>query len=436
MNEFGKQLEGQKQKLNGTAEKINYTDKMYYNRFTDDLSLFYKSGSVPKLLGQDEKFLLEFKRKKLESLGVEAVEDISSLPFSETGGEVFSDQKYIFKRLSKAFKRKITLNSDKGKSYEKKQNIFIDADMIFPQPNSVADEEKLNCPYCGEISGLKELENGCSGCGRNSYITNLFPKTKSFFYRKSNTISVLDIGKIVFVCCLISFFLAIPFGISAFIEDISARFTEDTIRNSIANVFNFPFRGVMAGLLLSVFIIIFRLIQDNVKISAFFNKTLECKTKIKKEMQKNGKPFSFENFESRVIFLVKLLIWGDDREKLVCLNLKHPVREFNIVDSVYRGFMDLKFIHIENNICEVSLDIYMSDIYFDGKKFIPKEEVFNIVLKHQIPVKNDIGFEISNVTCPLCKEHFDAFTDKECSFCGKEYDTELSDWTVTEFKLK
>lgn len=436
MNEFGKQLEEQQQILSGTAEKINYADKMYYNRFTEDLSIYHKLGDVPKLLGQDEKFLLECKTKRLKSLGVEAIEEISSIPFSETTGETFSNEKFTFKRCSKVFKRKITLKSKKGRDYEKKQNIFIDADIIFPNPNCIPDDEKINCPYCGEISELKKLEKGCEGCGKSSFITNHFPKTKSFFYRKSNSISVLDIGKIVFICCIIGFFLVIPFGVKGFIEDVSVRFTEDTIRNAIANVFIFPFKGVMAGLLVAVFIIIFKLIYDNIKISALITKNLECKTKMKKEMQKNGKPFCYENFESKVIFIIKLIFWCDDREKLVCLNLKNHLREFNIVDSVYRGFMDLKSINTNNNICEISLDIHMSNVYFDGKKFIPKEEIFNIVLQQQMPINNDIGFEFSNVTCPLCKEHFNAFINKECNFCGKEYDAKLSEWTVTEFKLK
>lgn len=436
MDEFGKQLESQQEIIKSKTYKIGYADKKFYERFTNELSDYYKSGVMPKSLGSDEKYLLKCRQKKLDDMGIKAVENVSLMPFSDISGISFSSDKYTLKHLKRTFRRRLHLKYKNKKSFEKKQDVILETDLIYNLPNAVEDNEKLCCPVCGEISELKKLESGCENCGNSSFITDLFPKVKKFFYRKSNSVSILGILKTLIICCITGFLVGIPIGISDFISGISKRITKDTIMEAISCAFTSPFNGVMIGIVFAVFIILFRLIYDNVKISSLINKTTESKTKIAGVMLRHEKRFSYENFESKMIFLLEMILFNDQREKLTMCNLKNPVRQFNIVDSVYRGFIELKTINIIEDICEITFDIHMSDIYFDGKKFFERNDVFCMTVQKKISQKNDIGFEIKNVTCPLCKEHFDAFKEQECTFCGKEYDNRENDWTVTEFKLK
>ncbi len=438
MDEFGKQLESQQEKYkNGIKNgRTGYADKKLYERFIEELSVYNKSGTEPPLLNHDEKYLLRCKDKKLYEMGIDKAESITSMPLSEISGVTFSDDKYILKHLQRTFRRRINFTTEKGKSFEKKQYITLEADLLNNRPNSIEDNEKLCCPVCGEIRGLKELENNCKNCGNASFITDLFPKVKRFFYKKSNSVSIIGIFKTLLICGVLGLFAGIPMGISQFISDVSGNFKKDTISESIKDAFTAPFEGILLGIVLAVIVVISRLIYKNVKMSALINKTTEAKTKIGKTISAREGKFSYDAFEGKIIYLIEMMIYNDDREKLPVCRLEKPLRKFNIVDSVYRGFMELKSINTENDIFKISLEVHMSDIYFDGKRFSERDDIFCVTIQKKITGKNNIGFELKNVTCPLCKEHFDAFAESECTFCGKEYDNRENDWTIIDFKIK
>ena len=437
MSEFKKQLESEQKKLLGTGEKISYSDKKIYERFTEQLSRYTNnSGSYPDTLGHDAKFLFECRQKKLKSMGLEAAENITPVPMSELSGRSFSDDKYTFKRLYKTFRRHVHLKDSQGKSFEKKENIYADVNFLFLNPNSINDSDRLCCPSCGNISGFRQLEAGCEKCGKISFITELFPRITGFFYRKNKSITVVSIAKTLFICCIIGFFAGFPIGLFEFIKKVSMRFNKDTISDSISAAFSAPISGIMAGVVFAVLMLLVGLIYDNVKNSALNEKTNQAKKKISEAVKQHEKSFCYENFEVKVISLLKLALYCDEGERPVNCRFDSHVRQFNIADSVYSGFTELKKIHIEYSVCTVTLDVYMSDIYYDGKKFYSKDDIFTITLSKRLSKKSDIGFEISNVTCPVCFEHFNAFRNKECGFCGSEFKPEEKDWVLTDLKLK
>ncbi len=425
MNEFGKQLKT-------TADKISYADKKFYERFTSEFTENNKLSS----LSHDRRFIIECKQKKLKSMGVDLFESLTPLMLSEITGTSFVTDKYTLKRIKRNFKRKIHLKAKNNKSFEKKQYILFESDILFANAGCISDNEELCCPVCGEISRQKKMESGCEKCGKQSFITHHFPKVKNLFYKKNLSISIEYIGKILFIFCILGLLFSIPVGISEFIETVSKKITQDTIMTSISNVFTAPFKGIMIGVVVTVLIILIRIIYYNIKQSALVSKTNDCKTSIGKTMLDYEKKFSYEDFESEILSLLELIVYNDEREGFVNCKLKKPVRKFDIVDMVYSGFMDLKSIHTENHICEISLDVYMSDIHYNNKSFTVKDDIFSITVHKRISLNNDIGFEMKNAVCPICKDHFDAYTHMECTFCGKEYDLNESYWTVTDIELK
>jgi hypothetical protein len=185
-DEFAKELEIEQRRSDGENIAINYSDKKFYEQF------FYEYNSSPKFpvsLSHDARFEKSQQIKKLKSMGIEMTENISPMSLSEISGNVFNDKNYVFKRLYQPFYRKVKFKNNK-KSFEKKQHIHINADIISPHPNALADSDKICCPECGRISTLKQLESGCENCGRKSFITNHFPKVKNFHYKNVNSISI------------------------------------------------------------------------------------------------------------------------------------------------------------------------------------------------------------------------------------------------------
>lgn len=433
MSDFLKELREEQKSFSQGSIAINHSDKKFFENFINE---YNTSGKLPTSLSRDEQFIITRQRKKLKSMGIQMSESITSEFLSEISGGGFSDEKYVLKRLSKPFGRKLKFRHNNGKSYEVKQNIYADVNIMFPHPNAVADNEKLYCPHCGKIATLKQIEQGCEKCGNSSYITKLFPKVKAFFYRKNNFISVRNIVKTILICSLIGMLIGIPFGISAFIGDIAGIFTRNTIYEAIKNAFITPMKGIMFGIFAAVIYLLIKVVYDSVKFSTFISKTNEAKRRISSEITEHEGKFSYDNFEAKVISIIKFILYCDDRSELVNCEFKKNVRAFNIIDSIYRGFTELKDIHIEYGICRMTLEVYMSDIYYDGKRFLKKDDVFIIDLSKRLTKKTDVGFEISNVTCPVCFEHYNAFENKECSFCASKYIPDSKDWVITDLKIK
>lgn len=433
MNEFAKELTGEQKKLKGDNSAVNYSEIKMYEQFYIDYSV---SEKVPQRAGFDARFLTQIQKQKLKSMGIQSTETVMPILFSETKSHTFSDENFILKRLSKPFYRKLTLKSQNGKKFHIKDTVFTETNVIYSRPNAVSDKEKLNCPQCGHITELKQLEQECEICGKSSFITDLFPKIKAFFYKKSYTISTRDIGKVLLICCIFGMLLGIPFGITGFIKDISGIFTKDTITESIKNFFIAPIKGIMIGVIVSIFYLLIKLVYNNVKISPFIKKTNESIKQIASVITEYEGKFCYENFEAIIISLIKLVLFCDDRENLVNCKLKSPSRKFNIIDTTYKGFIDLKKINVEYGLCTIILDVHMLDIYYNKKNFIKKDDIFTIEISKRLTKKTDINFEISNATCPVCFERYNAYTNTECTFCASEYRLDEKDWVITDLKIK
>ncbi|MBQ3566165.1 MAG: hypothetical protein IJA12_03185 [Oscillospiraceae bacterium] len=435
MSEFSKELDVEQKRIKGENIRINYSDKKFYECFFNE---YHFAENSAQRLSRDAEFVYVQHKKKLRAMEIEMAESVSPMPLSEVSGSSFSDEKYVRKRLTQPFYRRVKFRKKSGKSFERRQSIFTDANVIYPRANSIADNEKFPCPNCGKTAGLKQLEQGCEACGEETYITGLFPKVKGFFYRKNNSISIRDIGKTLLVCCIIGMIMGIPFGISEFIKNVSGRFTQNTFSDAVASAFTAPLEWIMIGVVAAVLVLLVRLIYDNIKNTSLIFETNEAKKKIVQTVTEQEKTFCFDDFEAKVISLLKLVIFTneDEREQLVCCQLKNPVRKFEIADCLYMGYMKLADIHTDYNLCSISLDIYTEDICVKEKKFYVKNNVFRITVEKRLSEMNDTGFELCNSTCPLCYEHFNSLENPHCTFCDAEYNPIENDWVVTDVKMK
>lgn len=438
MDEFGKELESAEKKLKGKAEKTDYYHKKFYGRFAEEILEYQNTGKLPANSSPDLNILLEYKQKKLESLGDDVTEIHSISPLSEVTSNGFSSEKYNYRRLSKAYRREIQVyNKKSGRSFSKKDNVYLNENILFAKPDKINDGDTFCCPSCGQISTLKQLEHGCMKCKTSTFITELFPKVTNFFNIKNTSITLTDIIKKLVICGLLGFAIGIPAGAVTMISDMSRYMNKEIMMKIISNVFTAPFKGMIAGIVASVFWILGCFIYFSVKRSPSIEKMNSTKKSIKTFMAKYDDNFSFDFFESKIVFLTKLLIYSDDREKLPICKLDHPVRKFDIIDSIYSGIFELKKIKAEDNICTVELEINMSNIHDNGTKFYCRDDVFIMKLQKNIskPIKKE-DFEIKKILCSECSKWFDGWDNKTCPSCGKEYELSNNDWIVKEFKLK
>lgn len=437
MYEFKKQLDNAEKKRNGFGGATDYSDKKLFEKYSEEFFDHSSSGSIPERTGFDFQALLKIKTEKLAKMNVSVTEIYSPLFPSIPTGIRYDSEKYVFKRIFKNFRRELFLHGkNNGRKFSDRSNISFYENIILANQEKISDTDKFCCTSCGKPHELKQLEQDCPDCQEASFITDLFPKIISCCNVKNRSITLSFMIKTALICCLVGMVLGIPFGIVRMISEMSLIFNRNTMIDIISNVFSAPIQCAAFGIITAVFIILGKLIQNNIKYSPTAEKLKDNKKKIKNSIAVYDRNFCYEYFESKIIYLVQLLIFCDDRENLPVCDLEHTVRKFNIVDSVYNGSFELKDIYVNDNICTIEIEISMCDIHDNGKEFYCKDDIFLMKLQKNISTPLDINFEIKKAVCPECGESFDGWENKFCPKCGKEYCLENDDWIVKEFKMK
>ncbi|MGN0612472.1 MAG: hypothetical protein ACI4JB_01090 [Porcipelethomonas sp.] len=430
MNEFDRQLEGAAGNTTGNGT-TGYYDREFYEQFLRDISITGKGGGFPRRLGRDMKFLLDCRRSRLKKSGTEIWADYRPEFMSEPAGTVCTDGVYTGKSIFKAVRRHIRIKNKKGRKLDKKESISFYENIIFAGMEKIRDNDKFCCPYCGKVHGLRELEEGCPDCGIISFITELFPLVKSFFCRKIPYISLNVIGKTIALFCIAGFALGVPLGVVKMIFDMPMYLSQDNILGIVSGAFTAPFAGLVAGGVAAVIVVLLRLIYDNIRSSPLSSMNNETRKKVCGFMVPYDRNFSYDFFESRVLFLLELIFYCEDRDSCPYFDLKSPVRDFDIVDDVYRGAMKLRDIKSENGMCTAVLDVYMSDIHDSGDRIFSKDEVFRVTIEKNLSGFSRLYSEAGGMTCRKCGEGFDGMEKNGvCSSCGEENSLRDYDWVL------
>lgn len=146
--------------------------------------------------------------------------------------------------------------------------------------------------------------------------------------------------------------------------------------------------------------------------------------------------FSYEHFSSRIVNLLKMMIYTDDVGNTPVYDGQGGIPDFsNIVESVYQGSMGLNKGWVQDGYCYLDLDVYMSDIY-DGKVMYRRNDMFRMVVCKTIKKGADLGFSIKKVQCAGCGGSFDATRKRICPYCGNSYHLREDDWVVLSIRKK
>ena len=432
MNEFDKQLAGAEKSVNG----VEYADKVFFDRFYDQLELYGNGGDTPDNLSFELKSIFDSRKNRLEERNLVYTEELLGAKLTEVQGSKGKSGKYKIKHLSKAVKRRFTVKNSKGKVFKRKENVRLCTDVITAGPQDIADKEQLCCPVCGGIASLKQLEEGCPDCGNSTFITGLFPKVQSFFIKKSTSLDLLDIGKTLLTFAIIGFVIGIPMIAVAMITDMPETMEGDALKDLLWGSLMMPLKCMLLGAGAGIFAILGRIIFDEVKYSAKITKTSERLKSLNAFMKKYDKNFSAEHFETTAVKLLQLALFSDDPNELTVFRTNTPIKEYPIIDSVYTGFMDIKSIRAEENMCIVDAEIAMSDIYDLRTRFVRQDDIFAVRFQRSLSAVTNKSLELKNTECPECKKHFDALSFSHCSFCGREFPVWEHEWVVKELKVK
>ena len=432
MNEFDKQLAGAEKKESG----VGYADKVFFDRFCSQYESYGSGGDIPDNLSSELKSIFDSRKERIADRKLDCSEELMGAKLTEVHGSKGKSGKYNIKHLSKTVKRLFSVVNSAGKKYKKKENVRLCADIINAEPQEIADNEQFCCPVCGNTASLKQLEAGCETCGNSTFITGLFPRVQSFFIKKSTSLDLLDIGKMLLTSVIIGFVVGIPMIAAAMITDMPESLEGDALKDLLWGSLMMPLKFALLGAGVGIFAILGRLIFNEVKYSKKITATSERLKSLNAFMKKYDRNFSAEHFETTAIRLLQLALFSNDPNELTLFRTNSPVKDYPIIDSVYTGFMDIKSIRAEENMCIVDAEIIMSDVYDLRTRFVHQEDVFAVRLQRSLSAVTNRSLELKNTECPECKKHFDALSFSHCSFCGRQFPVWEHEWVIKELKIK
>ena len=282
-----------------------------------------------------------------------------------------------------------------------------------------------NCPNCGAVSTIEALEiNGCPYCKTVFKGHELFPKVANYYSFDGGSASIERRKEKMKVYGFI-------FGLLCVIPVVI--FAEGVVLKLVGSVFAFG-AGYLIGMIIYCFTFLGKMI---IKSSSNFDLVMKAGTKkfLDENMKKIDTNFSYEYFESKILNLVKIILFDDDRNLLPQNKVQSLDSSFdNLVDITYRQVIELSSLVIDNGYVIVQMVIYLENDYFNKKKIKCVREALLVEMRHNMNFKVDMEYILSAVRCEGCGSSFDATHKSYCPYCGAEYHAENDDWIVTSIK--
>lgn len=413
-------------------------DKSHHSIFEDfalDLRDFTRTGRLPAYADSDVAYALELWRKRLKDKGLILKYDITPRGhFAEGGGmgRSWQDARYISTMEYRTCEISREFYKDKKREYSKKQDSIFYQIITNVLDGGLVRTEMYTCPNCGAISQINDLQNGCPYCHTFFEMSDLFPKVTNYYFIKDSGKTEKElkysIARVVVPCMLFFMLIAFyhnPITNETMIFDIIGAVAAGVIGGGIIGYIIWAF-SKMASLF----------IEAGKSIPMLVN-TAGSGKRFVANMRRYSPEFSYEYFTNKVVSILKMLVYAEDAAK-VPYYVGEPLGNMfsDIVDSSYSGAVALKHFQVQGEWCYVTVEVYMEDVYDNGKSMYTKNDRFRILLCKNISKPIDMHFSIKKIHCKGCNTSFDATKQKTCPSCGKTYEIDGDDWVVVKIEKR
>ena len=406
-----------------------------FETFAVELKEFTQAGRLPSSCDQDMEYCLELQKERQKDKNViMKYEFVPRGHFAKTGGigKGWEDERYKTRMEYRTCRWEKMFYKDKKKVHSSKQNSTFYQIITDKRDSHAVEEDSYTCPNCGAISKVRELIDGCSYCGTFFKMEDLFPKVTNFFFIEdiSGTDKEVngDIAKTVVPCMLISMICLTYVYSNQNDNGLLMNLIPGVIAGAILG-------GVLGYFLWAILKIGYIFAQAGKSASMVVNVSGSAKS-FEAKMKKYSPEFSYEYFTSKVISMLKMIIFAKEPQELPIYVGDTTGEMFSdILDSSYAGALALKKFEIQGDYCYVTVDAYMEDIY-DGDRVRRKKDVFRIVLRKNITTPIQLNFSIKKIHCKSCGVSFDATKQITCPTCSRKYEIDDEDWVIMQITKK
>lgn len=398
-------------------------EEKIFREFARGLEEWSRTDKAPEVGNQDIRYCLELQRARLQyrNLDMEYQLRLRGEHLDNVYSTTYKDQVYTNVQVCSSYLQKTTFFRNGKKLYEKEdtRRLFLTiTDMEQQRPDVTCC-----CPNCGAVSPTKVLLEGCPYCHTRFVMFDLFPKVTNYIFEHDFFMNKREVKgkslKWMLGGILVTFLLSLPsilkMGLAAL---------------PLFLVVSIPM-GAFTGYFLMSLGMLFHLVGAAAGQLSKLPNVAGTKKKINRLVKSFDPFFSYEYFSGRIVNLLKIIIYAKDVSDMPVYGGQGEIPDFSdIVESVYGGSMGLNRGWVQDGFCYLDLDVYLSDIYDDGKSMERKNDIFRIVVCKSTKKQANLGFSIKKVQCAGCGGSFDATRQRRCPYCGNTYDLSEDDWVA------
>lgn len=416
--------------------KWSRTSGNIYERFAAELEDGIETGAKVTSGDQDVNYGIQLWKNRLNKKGLSISYDISQR------GQL-SNKDYFREWKDKHYTNKLYYRTCK---LEKKvcandKKIFSDGDSVVMYQTITdvisgvhVDDDVYCCPNCGAGVKISQLVGGCPYCGTFFKMSELYPKVTNYYFLR-------DYGRTEKELKSELFHFIVPAMIGFFIMYTLIFLFGESHGNIILALIGGAFGGVLTGGFLGYILWAFSklggLFRDAGKAIGLLANMAGSAKNFNNYMKKYDSEISFEYFQSKVISLIKVIVFSENPNELPFYSGENLNGVFDdIIDADFRGALALRKIGEQNGKITIVVDAYMTNTHEKDGKVSKKEERINVVLERKTDVPFDFGFSIKKIQCPQCAGSFDATKNRVCPYCGTTYSIDEMDWVVKSIDIK
>lgn len=410
--------------------------KGLFDKYVWEMEKWSSDGSMPKSISRNLKYSLEMMAERRKEQNIQIVTKYEKIQDRDVMSVEYPEKNYKNMMYYQAMDAYKTIFHN-GKEIKKKK----DSEVVYTNVTDVNSyqevyEEVYNCPNCGAVVKVKELENGCSYCGTKFKLPDLFPKITSYY-----ALETVD-SKKVEIKYKLSMFVGICIMEGVMIYN--SRGSLDSMKNYplfakvLAMLFYVgvaAFAGAFLGMMIYGMCLLFKVVYEAGRSMSLLANVKGSKKKLEERMRKVESDFSYEYFESKLISMLQMLLFSDNPRMLSIYQGNAGLEECkNIIEMAYTGAMGFRKFKVKNGIAFVSMEIFLTNTRLKKDKLKEKDEAYFMTVARRIQPYYRDGFEITKVKCHHCGGSFDAMKIKKCPYCNNEYYMVDDDWVVTELR--
>ncbi len=399
------------------------------DQFTDELHEWSLSGKEPSCASRDLRYFLDLQEKRLKRSGTAREEDFTHVKEEINGCSDRTENGYSSRILYREAVQNITFRQN-GKQIRKIRrpvNLYV----TFVDKAGHEDREYI-CPSCGHTLSALQARDGCPYCGTFFETDDVYPCVSSYYtvpgiVERAGLMDRLKKEMIMAGCICGAMLAAVSFLAR---NDMVLGF------RIAAALFTGAFCGAISAFIwymIRSFTLLMKLFREAGRAMPML-KALRSRDKMLAFMKIYDPDFSYEAFEGRIISLLQIIAFSDDRDTLSVWEGDGDLSSFDsVADMQYRGAVYIKNCERNGRILRVEGTAYLTDTYVGGS-VREKDEKIDFIVEKEADGHADPGFSIHRVSCLSCGGSFDAMHQKNCPYCGNPYDLKKKDWIMKEMR--